>query len=442
MSHSLTEHWAAPLALAVFAFAYLLVVLEDLTGLRKSKPVLAAAGLVWLIAAFAASSDPGQSAETIEAFDRNLLEYAQILLFLVVAVTYVNVLQERGVFEALRWRLVAAGWSLRQLFWATGGLAFVLSPVADNMTSALILGAVVTAVGGGDPRFVATAFTNVVIAANAGGAFSPFGDITTLMVWQAGQIDFWTFFNLIPAALVAWLVPAFLIARGVPNLCPAQRPTTEPASPLKPGALIAVALFAVSIASSVAARNAFNLPPVFGMLFIGLPLIKLYGYALRVRASATAAPFDIMRHVRHMDWDTLLFFGGVIMAIGGIGRIGYLAFASEALYDGRGEAAIALANAAVGVASAVIDNIPLVFAVLQLGPEMSQWQWLLVTLTAGIGGSLLSIGSAAGVALMGASKGAYTFRAHLAHTPAIAAGYVAAIAAHWAFAAAFARGLF
>jgi Na+/H+ antiporter NhaD/arsenite permease-like protein len=115
------------------------------------------------------------------------------------------------------------------------------------------------------------------------------------------------------------------------------------------------------------------------------------------------------------------------MCVGALGMIGYLALVSQWLYGGLGATT---ANISVGVASAVLDNIPLMFAVLTMHPDMSLGQWLLITLTAGVGGSLLSIGSAAGVALMGQAHGVYTFGAHLKWAPAVALGYVASIAAH------------
>ena len=128
------------------------------------------------------------------------------------------------------------------------------------------------------------------------------------------------------------------------------------------------------------------------------------------------------------EWDTLFFFYGVIMAVGGLGFIGYLGMASEFIY---GELGATTANVLVGVMSAIVDNIPVMFAVLTMNPAMSEVQWLLVTLTAGVGGSLLSIGSAAGVALMGQARGHYTFFAHLKWTPVIALGYAASIYVHF-----------
>ena len=125
-------------------------------------------------------------------------------------------------------------------------------------------------------------------------------------------------------------------------------------------------------------------------------------------------PFDVFSRVGRAEWDTLLFFYGVVLCVGGLGFIGYLGMVSEIMY---GDWGATRANIAVGVISALIDNIPLMFAVLSMEPEMSQGQWLLVTLTAGVGGSLLSIGSAAGVALMGQARGHYTFIGHLKWTP-------------------------
>ena len=125
-----------------------------------------------------------------EVLRHNLVEYGELLLFLLAAMTFVNTLEERHVFVALRSALVARGFSFRAMFWLTGAITFVLSPILDNLTTALVMGAVVLAAARGTPRFITPACINIVVAANAGGAFSPFGDITTLMVWQKGLVGF------------------------------------------------------------------------------------------------------------------------------------------------------------------------------------------------------------------------------------------------------------
>ena len=171
------------ICLFIFSVAYLAVILEEYTNMRKSKPVLLAAGMIWAIIAYAYGQN-GHSEIVENAARHNLLEYSELMLFLLVAMTYVNAMEERNVFEALKSWLTRKGFTLKQIFWMTGLLSFVISPVADNLTTALIMCAVIMAVGGHSKRFIAAGCTNIVVAANAGGAFSPFGDITTLMVWQ------------------------------------------------------------------------------------------------------------------------------------------------------------------------------------------------------------------------------------------------------------------
>ena len=434
----LTNSWVGIVSVLLFFIAYLAVMAEEFTLLRKSKPVMLAAGIIWaLIAWYYQAHGVPHLVET--ALRHNLEEYAELMLFLIVAMTYINAMEERNVFEALRSWLVSKGFSYRSLFWVTGILAFFISSVADNLTTALLMGAVVMAVGHGNKRFVVLGCINLVIAANAGGAFSPFGDITTLMVWQKnivasnGPIGFWTFFYLFIPAMVNFIVPAVIMHFFVPAGKPERGGEMVG---MKRGALPIVALFILTIALAVSFHSKLGLPPVIGML-TGMGVLKFYAFYLRIttsgRAQAHAAQigspvaFDIYREVARSEWDTLFFFYGVVMCVGGLGFIGYLGLISQIIYVNWGATH---ANIAVGVISAVVDNIPVMFAVLTMQPDMSIGQWLLVTMTAGVGGSLLSIGSAAGVALMGQARGVYTFFGHLKWTPVIALGYAASIAVH------------
>lgn len=430
------------IALAVFVIAYFFVIVEEYTHFRKSKPVILAAGILWFIVAMAVHGTP-QAKEVGVHFKHNLLDYSEILLFLMVAMSYINVLEERNVFEAIRSRLTRSGWTYRKIFWLTGALAFVISPVADNLTTALIMGSVVIAVGGSNGRFISAACVNVVIAANAGGAFSPFGDITTLMVWQAGVVKFMEFFDLFLPALVVWLVPAYIMSRSISTEATSSD-ENEVAVVMKTGARRSMFLFLLTIATAVLGHNLLHLPPVYGMLF-GLGYIKLFGYYLKIK-SPEDNPFDVFKQVQRIEWDTLLFFYGIIMSVGALGYLGYLTLLSGVAYETWGslplETSITLANIGVGIVSAVIDNIPVMFSVLSMHPEMSHGQWLLVTLSAGVGGSLLSFGSAAGVALMNLKSKSpdhpdgvkhYNFWSHLRWTPAIALGYFAGIGVHLLF---------
>ncbi len=571
------------LALIIFVAAYCLVPLENKIHLRKSKPVLAAAGIIWVLIGIA-YMQMGDTHTAHNAIKYNLTEYAELFLFLLVAMTYINSMEERNVFEALRAWLVSRGFTLRAVFWITGVLAFFISPVADNLTTALLMGAVVMAVAGDNIKFVAMACINIVIAANAGGAYSPFGDITTLMVWQKGKLSFIEFFDLFIPSAVNWLVPAVCMSLAIGKATPKK---VDEKVKMKYGAKVVIALFLLTIVTAVSFHNFLHLPPAAGMMlglgylgfyafhikrhegrseaydgilgtvgdlsyqplrrlierkrsfdkFIdqipeptfaidknhvithwnkaceeltGIPAEKMVGTSnqwkpfypskrpsmadliidykpeeviaehykqgyrknpyvedaydssgffpnvgphgkwvtftalpLKDREGrvigavevlqdftnqrAQVAQFDIMKRIAHAEWDTLLFFYGVILCVGGLAQLGYLAAISHFMYTGMGPT---WANTMVGILSAIVDNIPVMFAVLTMSPEMSDGQWLLVTLTAGVGGSLLSIGSAAGVGLMGTARGKYTFGAHLKWTPVILAGYIASILVH------------
>ena len=432
----LTTHWVGPVAIFLFVLAYSLVITEEFTHLRKSKPVMLAAGIIWALIAYQYASSPQPHAAE-EAVHDYLTEFAQLFLFLLAAMTYVNAMSERNVFLALRNWLAQRSYNYRTMFWITGVLSFFLSPVIDNLTTALVMCAVVMAIGQGNPRFIGIACVNIVVAANAGGAFSPFGDITTLMVWQRGIIDFGTFFALFLPSVVNYLVPAAIMSFAVSKSSP-QSSGSSDSFKMKRGARRIMFLFVCTITTAVSFHNFLHLPPFLGMM-TGLAALKFFGYFLRITHGATefdrkqygeigdTSPFDTFREVSRVEWDTLLFFFGVIMCVGGLGFIGYLDHASAYLY---GQLGPTIANILVGVLSALVDNIPVMVAVLEMEPVMSVQQWLLVTLTAGVGGSLLSIGSAAGIALMGQARGHYTFFMHLRWTPAIALGYGLSIWVH------------
>ena len=443
-SLDLTATWVGFCALGILAIAYGFVISEEFLGLRKSKPVIAAAGIIWMLVAIVYTKH-GQADFAAQAVRHNLLDFAEIMLFLLSAMTYINTLEERNIFKALRGRLVSMGLSLRAVFWLTGLSAFFISPIADNLTTALIMGAVVLAVGNGYPRFIALACINVVVAANAGGAFSPFGDITTLMVWQKGVARFDEFFALFLPSLVNWLVPALCMTFAVPRQLLAEIKMTIH---VKRGGFMVMALFLFTILMTVLLHHFLHLPPFLGMM-TGLGLLKFYGYfirrgelrhwmpipelghealTLREYYKPAVKPFDIFISMKRAEWDTLMFFYGVVLCVGGVGALGYLALLSETLYVGLGPTP---ANILIGLASAIIDNVPIMFAILSMAPDMDLGQWLLVTLTAGVGGSVLSIGSAAGVALMGQARDVYTFFAHLRWSWAVALGYAAGIGTHF-----------
>jgi Na+/H+ antiporter NhaD/arsenite permease-like protein len=410
--------------LIVFFLSYLFVMTEERTQLRKSKPVMLGAGIIWMIIGIAAPEYNVDHEQLRHAIYHDLDEYGSLFLFLFAAMTYISSLEGCNVFAVMRSWLVNKGFSYRQLFWITGIIAFFLSPIADNMTTALVMGAVVMAVGADSPKFITVSMVNIVVAANAGGAFSPFGDITTLMVWQAGHAEFLDFFALFIPSVVTYLVPAVIMCFFVPTGKPAS---SEESVSLQRGAKRVICLFILTIAMAVSFEQFLGLPPFMGMM-TGMSLLMFLAYYLRKTRTEGELEYEIFNAIKLVEWDTLLFFFGVMFSVGGLGFIGYLEIASTTMY---GQWGATTANVLLGTASAIVDNIPIMFSVLTMRPEMDHFQWLLVTLTCGVGGSLLAIGSAAGVALLGTAKGKYTFAGHLKWTPVIALGYAAGIVTHF-----------
>lgn len=421
----LTRHPVGYLALLIFFVAYGFVAVEKAIQMRKSKPVMLAAGLIWALLGIVYAMQ-GRSTALEAAARHVILDYGELMLFLVVAITYVNTMQERRVFDTLRTKLVSMELSYRQLFWLVGGLAFVFGPIIDNLTTALVMGAVVVAVGVGNYHFIVLGCIVIVVAANAGGVFSPFGDITSLMVWQKGKLKFFEFFYLFLPSLVNFLVPAIFMHFSVPKGSPGAGGEVRT---MKTGGTVVMWLFAATLATAVVFKSVFGLPPALGMM-LGLGYLQMYSYLLQHigrRRNDLNMAFDSLREMRHVEWDTLLFFFGIIFAVAGIGVAGYLVLLSNYLYGDLGPT---FANIAIGVLGAAFDNIPLMFAVLTMNPEMSSGQWMLITLSTGVGGSLVSIGSAAGVVLMGLVRNHYTFLNHLRWAWAIGLGYMASIFTH------------
>ena len=445
----LLNHPITIISLLIFVIAYGFVVTEEVTHLRKSKPVLFAAGIIWAMVAWygvaydyskpVIISDKVVDYVTVkEAMMHAFSEFSQLMLFLLVAMTFINSMTERNVFEKLRSKLLAQNYSYKKLFWITGFITFFLSPIADNLTAALTMCAVVMAVGVGNKKFVSISCVNIVVAANAGGAFSPFGDITTLMVWQGGMVEFTEFFSLFLPSLINYIIPAFIMSLFVSGS--SENVKNTPVQ-LKRGAKSIVLLFLVTIFLAVTFENFLHIPPVFGMM-TGLSLLQLFAYYLKRTYSRSTVisregedqPFGVFKQIAQAEWDTLLFFYGVIMCVSGLSYIGYLELLSNTIYPSSPDQLIgfSIANSIMGILSALIDNIPVMFSVLQMHTTESMVlsQWLLITLTTGVGGSLLSIGSAPGVALMGQARGVYTFYSHLKWAPAIFLGYIASIIVH------------
>lgn len=442
----LTRHWAGYFSLVVILIAYILAMLEDVTMLRKSKSMILGGTLVWFVILLAYKQH-GDLKPAVDAFKANLQAYIELLLFIMASMTYLNAMEDMHIFEALRNWLVGARFGYRKLFWITGVLVFFLSTVINGLTSGLLMGTVIMAVGKGNPRFVSLACINIVVATNAGGSLSPLGGISTLFVWQKGLLGFTEFFTLFIPCVVNFLVPACIMHFAVPKGSPVLETETIHLQRGAPGVIF---LFLLTIGMAVSSDMFLHLPPAAGMM-AGLSFLQLYSFYLERTQAASEREairklafadeprpdreivqshysYDIFEKVGRLEWDTLLFFYGAMMGIGGLGFIGYLDAVSSWLY---GQHDPTQANVFIGLSSALVDNGTLMFAVLSMKPEISQGQWLLLTLTLGVGGSLMAIGSAPGIGLLGMSRGQYSFVSHLKWSPVILLGYFAAIGVHF-----------
>lgn len=427
MIHTVEEH-AIDLAvepfgwllLAIFVIGYYFIATEEKYHINKAKPALFTGTLMFiLLGAYYAFQGLNMAVFETE-MAHLILEISEIFFFLFVAMTYIEALLERGVFNALKAKLIAKGYGFRQLFWVTGILAFFISPVADNLTTALILSTVLITINRTNKAFLVPAAINVVVAANAGGAWSPFGDITTLMAWTANKGSFIDFLFLFPASFLGWIVTAYLLSRFVPDEYP-NKEDDEAAHSIKilKGGKVIIAMGVFTIAMAVISKQVMHLPPMWGMLF-GLSVLKLYAYKLKVHHKED---IRIYSSVSKIENDTLLFFFGILAAVGALHFAGFLGHAVK-LYEMFNPTYV---NIGVGFLSAIVDNVPVMSAVLKANPDLPLAQWMLVTMTAGVGGSLISFGSAAGVGVMGKLKGIYTFGSHMKFSWTILVGYIVSV---------------
>jgi len=414
----ITMTWVGFSALAIFVVGYYFIATEEKYHIDKAKPALLIGTFMFMLVAFYYALNGLNMDMVHKEANHLILEIAGIFFFLFVAMTYIETLIHMNVFEKLKYKLISKGYTYRQLFWITGFIAFFLSPIADNLTTALILATVLITIEQKNKAFLVPGAINIVVAANAGGAWSPFGDITTLMAWTAGKGTFVDFLFLFPASIAGYLITAFLLSKFVPETVPEIDLSNELEPEMAQGAKVVMGLGIFTIFTAVMSHQFLHLPAMWGMMF-GLALLKMYDYSLKKRHGAG---FGVFAAIAKIENNTLMFFFGILAAVGALYFIGWLALAAV-VYD-PSVLGPTWSNIGVGFLSAIVDNIPVMSAVLKANPTMGLDQWMLVTLTAGVGGSLISFGSAAGVGVMGKLPGIYTFGAHMKYSWTILIGYI------------------
>ena len=415
----ITMTWAGITSLIIFVIGYYFVATEEQYHIDKAKPALFMGTFIFMVIAFYYAIN-GMDMHLVHTQAQHLiLEIAEIFFFLLVAMTYIETMINMKVFDKLKYNLISKGYTYRKLFWVTGFLAFFISPIADNLTTALILSTVLFTIEKERKDFLVPGAINIVVAANAGGAWSPFGDITTLMAWTSGKGVFTDFLFLFPAAFLGYFVTAFLLSKVVPNIVPEVDLSKEVKPEMAKGAKTVIYLGVFTIFCAVMSHQILHLPAMWGMMF-GLSLLKIYDYRLK---KLHGAGFDVFASMSKIENNTLMFFFGILAGVGALYFVGWLALASV-VYD-PSVLGPTWSNIGVGFLSAIVDNVPVMSAVLKASPHMELDQWMLVTMTAGVGGSLISFGSAAGVGVMGKLPGIYTFGSHMKYSWMILIGYIA-----------------
>jgi len=417
---NLVDTWVGIASLIVFLIGYYFITAEEKYQINKAKPSLfMGTFMFFLIGIYFVQNNLDN--HLLGDYVRHLiLEISEIFFFLVVAMTFIESLIERNIFGYIKHWLIVKGFSYKQLFWITGAIAFFLSPVADNLTTSLILATVLISLDKDNKKFLIPSAINIVVAANAGGSWSPFGDVTSLMLWTSGKAAFQQFLLILPAALGGWLLTAFLLSLYVPK-GKVDVPEEELSRKveIKEGGKKMALLGIITISLAVVFEQFFHMPAMFGMMF-GLALLKLYAIHLR---KIKKENFNIYFNMKNIETDTLFFFFGILSAVGALHFLGYLSYLAV-LYDLLPHT---LVNTLLGILSAFVDNIPLMSTVIKSNLSLGVDQWLLAALTIGTGGSLISFGSAAGVSVMSKLKGIYTFAENLKLSWTILVGYLFSI---------------
>lgn len=418
--------WIGYLCLTIFIVGYYFIMRENKYWLNKTVPALFSWTLMFLIIGVYFVFY-GYDLNFLNWEIKNLVfEIAEIYFFLFVAMTYIEVLVERNVFWVLKHRLLTRWYSYKKIYWILWFLAFFLSPIVDNLTTALILSTVAITLTK-DKDFLKITAINIVVAANAGGVFSPFGDITTLMAWVANKWNFFDFFLLFPSAFIGWIITAFALSYFLPNLQISEKKLLKQKLKnvdFKPWAKGVMWLGIFTILLAVTTHQLFYIPAMWGMMF-GLAILELLTY--RLDREGQLEHYYIYKKMRKVQMDTLLFFFGILSAVWALGILWYLSYITF-FYQWVWEF---YWNIFVGFISAIFDNVAVMNAILKSNIEMWIDSWLFLTLTVGIWGSLVCFWSAAGIWVMWKMPGVYTFSSHMKYFPIILLGYMLSIGVYY-----------
>lgn len=409
--------WLGIAVFLVFSIGMLLIVLEARLHMDKFKPALFMLTALPLIGVYywASGTDPRRFDAFIEMQTKNEAELFSLIAFMAFMWMTVEIIAERGVFSALNGYLARKGLGAGKMFWATGALAALLSPFINNITTAMIFGKSIKEISRNeDYRHIA--LCNLIIASNSGVWF--LGTATSLMVVLAGKISITGLLVLLPASLIGWAAGAavlhfFYLSRLRGNLIGIH----EGGGHLKPGGLGMVVIGVAGVAAAVLINIVLHVSIEYA-IGMGLAILSLYAWHLK-RYGHTV---PLLIQLQKVEWNTLLFFIGIISGVAALHHVGWLKYISH-LFDVLPPIAV---NVILGAMSGILDNVPVEAAALMSNPPLGSSQWALNVLMVGIGGSLTVIGSAAGVMVMSLDK-SYGFATHLKFLPAILANFLVSL---------------
>lgn len=416
-----THTWVWYLSLIIFIVSYYFIAREEAYHLNKAKPALFAGTsmfiIIWIYFVLNWLDTQFLKLET----EKLIIEISEIFFFLLVAMTYIEVMTNRWVFEVLQRKLFYHKFTYKQLFWILWLLAFFISPIADNLTTALILSTVALSISK-NPKIIVPIAIIIVVWANSGWAWSPFWDITTLMTWTSWKASFWEFLLLFFPSFIGFLTTAFLLSIFIPNTIPESKTKIVNVS-LKPWAKKVIFLGLFTIFISVVIHNYFDIPAMWWMMF-WLSLLHLLSY--HSNKLHRDLSFNVYKNIKRTEIDTLLFFFWILSIIWALDFLWYLKYITN-FYDYFW---FFNSNIIIWLLSSVVDNIPVMSAVLKSDIDMDTINWLMLTLTVWIWWSLISFWSAAGIWVMWKMKWIYTFSSHMRYFPIILLWYFVSI---WVF---------
>ncbi|NQZ28499.1 MAG: sodium:proton antiporter NhaD [Colwellia sp.] len=370
--------------ITLVCISLVMIITEDLIHLNKAKTTLFFGTLCWILV-FIFPSQPDVARETTEQLNENLLEIATLWLFLMSAMTFVAYLNSKGFISALVQRVLPAAISERGLMFVIAIFAFVFSSFADNVTATLVSIAVVMNLQLEIKKRLKYA-TLIIFAVNSGGVSLITGDVTTLMIFLEGKVTIANLLILVLPSFLGVLTLASLLSIKLSG----EVKLSQTRIKIEKADIIIALIFVLTISGTLLANVLFQIPPVLSFLF-GLSVMFLVASYLPKRNNQ-----DVLHYIREVEFDALLFFLGVLLLVGILKQIGVLNGFTE-LYQYLPAMAV---NYLVGFMSSVIDNVPLTAALLKSGVDMKVTEWLMLTYATGVGGSILVIGSAAGIIAM------------------------------------------